>query len=261
MCLILFAYDAHIDYELILLANRDEFYARPTSPLAKWKDKGDVFAGRDLQGNGTWLGMNRSGRIAALTNYRDPNNIKPAAPTRGDLVKHFLTGKATAADYLRSVARKGQAYNGYNLLVGDATGLWYFSNQTDGIQKISPGIYGLSNHLLDTAWPKVVTGKRKLKHKIDTAAALDETELFDLLFNRHTPPDHSLPDTGVGLERERVLGSLFIVSPDYGTRSSSIVLIKKTGEVTFVERTYALNTGEPVIAGTRRIRFSISPSD
>lgn len=235
MCLILFAYRLHPRYRLLLAANRDEFYARPALPLAFWPDQPQVLAGRDEQGGGTWLGVSPAGRFAALTNYRDPTAIKPGAPSRGGLVEAWLAGQASPADYLDRLQVRAEDYNGFNLLLGTSDELWYYGSRAGVPQRLPPGLYGLSNHLLDTPWPKVERGKQAL------AALLDSPEpalsdLFTLLADRTQPPDEQLPDTGVGLALERLLAPLFIESPQYGTRCSTALLWAQDGRLTVAER-------------------------
>ena len=201
MCLILFSYAKQPGYRLILAANRDEFYDRPTQPLAVWHDDPNIYAGRDMKGNGTWLGLSLCGRIAALTNYRDPSAQNPQAPSRGLLVSRFLKGTTPPASYLEEVRKTGRHYNGFNLLVGDQKGLWYYSNHNGGIEALEPGLYGLSNHLINTDWPKIVRGKRQLTEILTRQDSWGAEELFGLLSDRVVAPDDQLPDTGVELER------------------------------------------------------------
>jgi uncharacterized protein with NRDE domain len=251
MCLILFAYNVHPRYRLVLAANRDEFYERPTASLHFWEDHPTILAGRDLRGLGTWLGVTRSGRLAAVTNFRDPRGIKKTAPSRGDLVADFLKGDRGAADYLREIAPGADAYNGFNLLVGDGDGLYDASSRGPWFRSPEPGIYGLSNHLLDTPWPKIRSGINGLKR---LAAAGDEalySGLEELLRNREKPSDDQLPDTGVGLEWERRLASIFISSPDYGTRCSSLLTIARTGRIRFKEISWELGLEGPTPAAVR----------
>jgi len=257
MCLILFSYEKHPQYRLILAANRDEFYERPTAPLVAWDSAPELFAGRDLRGQGTWLGITRSGRFAAITNYRDPASILKDAPSRGLLISNFLKGNAPAEDYLAGLKKLGAKYNGYNLLTGDPSGLWYYSNRGHGIYKLPPGHYGLSNHLLDTQWPKVAKGKTRLKNLLAAGKEIHTDSVFDLLADRTIAPDHQLPHTGVDLDWERTLSALFITSENYGTRSSSIILIKRTGEVRFLERTFNCGETNKTTHQTRCIGFTI----
>ncbi len=237
MCLILFAWKVHEEFPLILAANRDEFYERPTAPAAFWDGAPRLLAGRDLQEGGTWLGITRRGKLAALTNYRDPASLKSNVPSRGHLVSDYLRGRQTPENYLRRIKPRAAQYNGFNLLVGDDSELFCFSNR-DGLQKPAPGIHGMSNHLLDTPWPKVERGKRALNDLITGGKAPSPEALLDLLADRSRPPDGRLPVTGVGLEWERILSPLFIESPIYGTRSSTVLTIDRRGHVTFIERVF-----------------------
>ncbi len=237
MCLILFSYHHHPNYPLILAANRDEFHNRPTAALDFWEDQPALLAGRDLKGGGTWMGLSRSGRFAALTNYRDPASLRPDAVSRGGLVTDFLTGDTAARAYLNGLQNTTAIYNGFNLLVMDETGLFHYANRGDGITRVTPGIHGLSNALLDTPWPKVERGKAALEQAV-TSGDIDPESLLALLRDRSAAPDHRLPETGVGLERERMLSPMFIVSGDYGTRTSSVLIIDRNGQATFWERTF-----------------------
>ena len=235
MCLILIAHGAHPDFPLVIAANRDEYYQRPTARAGFWQDHPHILAGRDLECMGTWLGVTRGGRFAALTNYRDPRERKTDAPTRGRLVSDFLASDREPREYLEQVAIEAPRYNGFNLLAGDIDGVFYFSSRSGSVQRMSPGIHGLSNHLLDTPWPKVTLGKQRLQ-----AALADEPSaetLLDLLHDREPAQKGELPDTGVGMELERVLSPALIVSPQYGTRASTAVLFGEDGSVGFTERT------------------------
>ncbi|NNJ85421.1 MAG: NRDE family protein [Gammaproteobacteria bacterium] len=255
MCLILLSYKTHPTYRLILASNRDEFHNRPTMPLAFWEDKPDILAGRDLSGNGTWLGITRSGRLAGLTNFREPERPITGALSRGLLVSGFLDSHESPEGYLARIGSMAHRYNGFNLLVGDATGLYYYSNREHGIREITPGIHGLSNHLLNTAWPKLEKGKRLFHDLVDNERDIDLESLFDMLNDRIHPPDDQLPDTGVGPYLEFICSPIFVTSEFYGTRSSSILLREHSGRTTFVERTFALDGGIPKATDTRRVVF------
>lgn len=236
MCLILFSYLKHPRYKFILAGNRDEFYERPTQSAGFWEEDGNILAGKDLKLGGTWLGITRNGRFAAITNYREPGAFKPDAPSRGKLVSGFLEGTAAPCDYLRGVAVSAGQYNGFNILVGDTDKLCYFSNRDGGVKEIAPGLYGLSNHLLDTPWPKVQLGKTLLGAALNGDFRPDE--IFRILGNSVRPDDSRLPDTGIGLDWERILSTVFIKSPVYGTRSSTLVAIDYEGNVDFTERVF-----------------------
>jgi uncharacterized protein with NRDE domain len=257
MCLILFSYKIHPNYPLILAANRDEFYKRPTAPLDFWDTNPGVLAGRDLKANGTWLGVTRTGRIAAITNYREGGDPIEKAPSRGDLIRNYLTTDSDPSLYLNEVRKIGHTYNGFNLIAGDANGLFYISNRANRIQKLKPGLYGISNHLLNTSWPKVKNGTVRLQGVLNGKEKLDPEKIFEILSDRSIPADDELPNTGVGLQWERILSPLFITSSNYGTRSSSIVLMAASGRVTVMERTF-LKTEDGIKEGeTRKYSFMI----
>ena len=257
MCLILFAHDAHPRYRLVVAANRDEFHARPTAPAARWKDAPWILAGRDLQSGGTWIGVTRAGRWAAVTNYREPRKQRPDAPSRGELVSDFLRGEDSPARYAERVSTHAAAYNGFNLLVGAPGSLFWLSNRAPAgtPRPLTPGIYGLSNHLLDTPWPKVQRGKRALEGLL-AGPELGPEPLLEILLDQTFAADHELPETGVGPALERVLSTIFIASPEYGTRSSTALLVDREGRVLFVERSYRPHTTD---WQERRHEFEIEP--
>ncbi len=237
MCLIFISLNNHPKYKLIVAGNRDEFYARKTAPAHIWDDYPNIVGGRDLEAKGTWLAMSKQGKLSMVTNYRDLRNLKAVAPSRGELVAGYLLNGDKPDDYLKAVSQKADAYNGFNLLVGYPDTLYYYSNYQGKVQRITEGIHGLSNHLLNTPWPKVMRGKEKFCKAI-AAPRVDAETLFSLLYDEQRAPDHELPDTGIGLERERVLSSMFIKSPDYGSRCSTVILVNRNNEVLFSEREY-----------------------
>lgn len=243
MCIILLAHRAHPEYPLIVAANRDEFYERPTAQAHFWGDEAGTLAGLDLERGGTWLGVTLKGRIAAVTNYREPGRKIEDALSRGLLVSGFLQGDEEPVRYLSNLSATASSYNGFNLIVGTAERLCYFSNRGAGPQEISAGVHGLSNHLLNTAWPKVERGQQALAELLKQEEPLSIEAVFGILADDARAQDEALPETGVGLELERVLSPLFIKSTVYGTRSSTVVLFNRLGEVTFVERTYTPATG------------------
>ncbi len=237
MCLILFAWRVHPRFRLVLAANRDEFHARPSAAAAFWADERDLLGGRDLESMGTWLGMTRAGRIAAVTNVRDGRSTPPSdARSRGRLTSEFLRGGATPAQFAEAVSREAGAYRGFNLLLADREELWWTSNRGNGARRLEPGVYGVANELLDTPWPKVTAGKASLERVVQTGPSL--ACLLALLDDTQVYADDQLPDTGVGLERERMLAPVRIVSPVYGTRCSSAVLVGADGWTQFAERSY-----------------------
>jgi len=237
MCLILLSFKMHPRYPLVFAANRDEFYERPSEPVSFWPDAPDVLAGRDLKDGGMWMGITRKGRIAAVTNYRDPTSIKTDAPSRGWLVRDFLFGQDEPEAYLEKIAARVDQYNGFSLILGDASQLYYFSNR-GRMSELSPGLYGLSNHLLDAPWPKVDRGKAALAALLNREEKPEMEELFNILSDPSRPDDDRLPDTGVGLEWERILSAVFIASPTYGTRSSTILMIDRKNHVVLAERVF-----------------------
>jgi len=241
MCLIFISLNNHPQYKLIVAANRDEFYQRKTTPAHYWKDHSQILGGRDLEANGTWMAMTKSGKIGMVTNYRDLKNINPNAPTRGHLVSDFLANGDQAAPYLKEVHRKAAEYNGFNLVVGEVNDLYYYSNYQSKIVKLEAGFFGLSNHLLDTPWPKVQKGKEKMLPAI-SAGTVDPNKLFEILRDEQIAPDDQLPNTGLDIERERALSAMFIKTPNYGSRSSTVILVDNKNRVTFQERVYNLET-------------------
>lgn len=239
MCIILFAYQAHSHYKLVVAANRDEFYRRPTQPAAFWDDYPQVVAGRDLVEMGTWMGVTTGGRFSALTNYRDPLLEGKKEFSRGELVKNFLVSEVDPTDYLNQVKDTRMHYNGFNLLVHDAEQMYYYSAQDNEIVALQPGIYGLSNAALNTAWPKVTRGTSWLDRILkEQGSNISAEAVFEILADHEKPDDTLLPDTGIGLEKERLVSSIYIDSPDYCTRSSSLLTIDQEGKVEFIERTY-----------------------
>ena len=235
MCTLLLAYEVHPRYHLVLAANRDEDYHRPTAVADFWEDAPRLFAGRDLVHGGTWLGITKTGRIAALTNYREPQP-STHGPSRGNLVSRFLNEETGAEDYVERLRREGP-YRGYNLVMGDRDGLYHYSNKSDLLVRLAPGIHGLSNNLLNTPWPKVVQGKASLA-RVLAAENFSTEDLFVILADSKQAPDEQLPDTGVGLDLERLLSPIFIKSERYGTRSSTVLLVNTDGKATFVERSF-----------------------
>ncbi len=242
MCLILFSYDQHPKYRLILAANRDEFYERPTEPAGYWDEYPGLLAGKDVKAGGTWMGITANLRFAAITNHRDPSAEKAIAPSRGHLVLDYLKGDLSPQQYLQNLSGGAGEYNGFNLLVGDAHSLWYFSNRDGEVRAVTPGVHGLSNALLDTPWPKVEKGKARLS-EIVGQQTVEQADLMTMLSDSSQAADEDLPQTGVPLEWERRLSSMFIESPNYGTRASSVLLIDHEGHVSFIERTVG-----PVVA-------------
>ena len=237
MCLVLFAYKVHPSYNLIVAANRDEFYNRATASAHYWEDDSTILAGRDLEKQGTWMGISKEGRFSALTNYRDPSESLEGKRSRGELVANALKYSGEIRDYMQTLSFARERYPGYNLLAGDQKELYYYSNISNSLEILQPGIYGLSNDLLNTDWPKVMSGKEELANCINLSQDHLVENLFSILRNSDPFPDEYLPNTGVPLELERLLSSLFIKSEDYGTRSSTVLLMSNQ-HIQYVERTY-----------------------
>ena len=255
MCLLAFRWMNHPTYALVLAGNRDEAYARPTASADFWDDAPEVLAGRDLKAGGTWMGVSTTGRWSVITNIRNPDAVREDAPSRGHLVSEYLQSRANPVEHLESLAPDAHRYNGFNLIAGDLHTCAYLSNGRNGVEEVEPGIHGLSNAVLDDDWPKTQKATAALRRLSQTDAVAPEA-LTAMLVDRDPFPAERLPDTGVGVEVERMLSPLFIESESYGTRASTVLLITHTGRVTFVERTF--HRGEP--GHTRRYQFEISSS-
>jgi len=238
MCLIVIAYQQHSRYPLVVAANRDEFYARPTAPAGFWEARPDLLAGCDLLGGGTWLGITRSGRFAAVTNYREPGETRRDAPSRGQLVTDYLCSGDAPLDYLQEISGRGADYNGYNLIAGSPGSMAWYSNRGGDPRELESGVYGVSNHLLDTPWPKVERGKAGVTAILGDGEP-DPEALLRILADSTLAGDDALPDTGVGRDRERTLSPMFISSDNYGTRSSTVLTVDTRRRVRFAERSYA----------------------
>lgn len=253
MCLAVLALHFLPGIPVLIAANRDEFHARPTLPAAQWPDAPDVYAGRDGQAGGTWMGATAQGRYALVTNFREPGRHLDNAPSRGALVEDYLRGAMTPQAYLETVHGVDQAYNGFNLIVGDARQAWYLSNRDGGPRALAPGVYALSNHLLDTPWPKLARTKAAFSAVLQHAPQPDLPGLFAALGDRSPADDADLPATGLPLDRERLLSSPFIVSPDYGTRSSSVMALHGNGAGELQERRFA---PDGAVSGVSQLTFS-----
>jgi uncharacterized protein with NRDE domain len=257
MCLYAFAFKTHPDYPLVIAGNRDELYDRPTAPLGFWQDHPHVLGGRDLKHKGTWLGMSRKGSLALLTNFREGDRPKSQGFSRGHLVSNFLTGGLSPKSYLEKLTETAADYAGFNLLVGDAHGLWYFSNRRPGIQELKPGVYGLSNHLLDTPWPKLSRARAAFEAILGNQAEIGINDLIGILTDRKSVPDKALPQTGIELALERLLATVFVISPGYGTRSSAVILVDRYYHVTFFEQTWQTNQAAATPAGHICLQFTV----
>ena len=257
MCLVLIAWRVHPRYPLIVAANRDEFYARPTLPAHRWPGTSGMIAGKDLEAGGSWMGVDAAGRFAAVTNFRELEQGPADARSRGELVADYLLGDVPAEIYIAELAERANHYRGYNLLLTDSGGLYCASNRGAPIRSLPPGFHGVSNGPLDSDWPKVRRGRQLL------AKAVDRTEpsprhLLELLRDRTQPADEALPNTGVGLEGERLLGTIAIdgtmAGRAYGTRSASALMLDVQGRGEFVEHSRSDD------ASWQQCAFSIAPS-
>ena len=240
MCLLVLAWAAHPRYRLIVAANRDEYHERPAAPLAKWPEPPGILAGRDLRAAGTWLGIDPARRFGVVTNFRELQRPRPAAPSRGGLIPQFLAGGADARQFLARLETAAGEYSGFNLLLGDAGSLWYGSNRAlPFARQLPPGVYGLSNELLDTPWPKLLRVKARFQEWLAQPQAT-AAELFALLADRTQSPqsDAPLPTGGLPREWERILSAPFVVNPAYGTRCSTVVLLEPGGALYLAERRF-----------------------
>jgi uncharacterized protein with NRDE domain len=251
LCLIVLAWRARDDFPLLVAANRDEWRERPAEPAHWWADHPDLFAGRDLQAGGTWMGVTRTGRFAAVTNFRDPSDKRSTARSRGGLVTDFLAGTESAARFLSNLSARDHEYNGFNLLVGDGLSLLYYGSREGQVRPLERGVYGLSNHLLDEPWPKVTLARREMQAALEEANPVPR--LFDMLSSEAVAPEEQLPHSGVGVEWERRLSAALITGADYGTRASTVMGVASDGAVFFEERTRGAD-GEVVGAAVERFR-------
>lgn len=253
MCLAVLALHALPGIPVLIAANRDEFHARPTHPAAQWADAPGLYAGRDGLAGGTWMGVTAKGRFALVTNFREPGRYLAPAPSRGALVEDYLRGNDSPQAYLARTHESDQAYNGFNLIVGDTRQAWYLSNRDGPPRPLAPGIYALSNHLLDTPWPKLARTKTAFTEVLGRTPQPDLPALFEALADRQTATDEDMPATGLPPDREKLLSSPFIVSPDYGTRSSSVLVLREGGAGQLDERRFA---PDGTVSGESRLAFS-----
>ncbi|PCJ28222.1 MAG: hypothetical protein COA96_01565 [SAR86 cluster bacterium] len=243
MCLIIIAYQADSRYPLVVAANRDELYARPTDEANFWTDDPQtqqVLAGRDLLAGGTWLGISQGGRFAAVTNIRDPSQTEKKPRSRGELTRNFLVGEESAEQYCDSLISSFNDFAGYNLLIGDRNSLVYVNNQEEKMSNLEPGVHGLSNGLLNSPWPKVTQGRKNLQSLLDDENGVNTDDLISMMDDRTQAQDEDLPDTGVPIELERRLSSAFIHNDEgiYGTLCSSAVIFDESGDIRFAEQNY-----------------------
>jgi uncharacterized protein with NRDE domain len=239
MCLAVLALGHTPGMAALVAANRDEFHARPSAPAARWPAEPAVYGGRDLQGGGTWMAASGAGRYALVTNYRDfTRQMMSGAPSRGALVENFLRGAESPAAYMARVRAEGERYNGFNLIVGDTATAWYYGNRGGAPRELAPGVYAISNHLLDTPWPKLLRVKTAFERLLAAHPSPDVEALYAALHDREPAADSELPATGMSLDRERLLSSPFIVDPAYGTRASTVLRLHANGSGELFERRY-----------------------
>lgn len=238
MCLVIFHLQKHPNYKLIVAANRDEFYDRPTASAHFWEDKPNILAGRDLEQKGTWLGINKQGQFATLTNFRDPTLESTDKMSRGEIVTNYLMENIAPKKFLAQLHENRKRYNGFNVLLGNSEKLFYYNNIEQKIKQVSHGTHALSNHMLNTAWPKVEKGKADVRNYVMSHKNIEVEKLFNILSNNEVSDDELLPSTGIDLSLERQLSPLFIKTPNYGTRCSTVLLVDHYNNTTFVERTY-----------------------
>ncbi len=255
MCLIVVAWRAREDLPLVVAANRDEWRDRPAKPAHWWPDQPRIFAGRDLKAGGTWMGVTRNGRFAAVTNFRDPSDKRSTALSRGTLATEFLVGDESAARYLSNLSARAHEYNAFNLILGDGTSLFYYGSREGVPRAIEPGVHGLSNHVLDEPWPKVIRGCTAMELALMQADPADG--LFEMLSDTKPARDDELPHTGVGIEWERRLSPPLIAGDDYGTRCSTVMVADARGEIRFEERTRDAG-GRVTGVATERITTTVS---
>ncbi len=236
MCIIAFSLNEHPDYKLIIAANRDEFFERPSTYAGWWEDQPGIYGGRDLQAGGTWLGMTKSGKIAAVTNFRDPSNIRPDAKTRGTLALDYLKGETDAKSYLEALAKAADDYNGFNLLLFENDRAYHFSNYEHQLNEIAGGVHTLSNALLNTPWPKVTKLQKRFSQTIKEAFEADD--LLGVLEDDAQAPDELLPSTGIPYEWEKAISSICIKTENYGTCCSTIITVDHSNCVRFTERSF-----------------------
>jgi uncharacterized protein with NRDE domain len=256
MCLIALAYRAHPEFELVIAANRDEFHARPTAPAGAWEDAPDVFGGRDLSQGGSWLALSKRGRLACVTNVRRMAAPDPAAPSRGGLVASFVRGNQSARMFSDEVAGRALTFAGFNLLLWDGAELRYLNNHTRFVAREVPlGVHVVSNADLDTPWPKTEYLRRAMTAWVASGDE-DEAPLLTAMADRTPAADADLPDTGVGLDLERMLSPAFIVGPRYGTRCTTVVAFRRNGSVSFTEWRFD-PSGQP--SGRSHARWAFEP--
>jgi len=252
VCLLVLAWAAHPRYQLVVAANRDEYHERPAAPLAKWPEPPGILAGRDLRAAGTWLGLDPARRFGVVTNFRELQSPRPAAPSRGGLIPRYLSGSHGARQFFAQLEPAASEYSGFNLLLTDAASLWYGSNRAAAFaRELPPGVYGLSNELLDTPWPKLTRVRARFEARLESSR-IEAEDLLPLLADHARSPADELPNTGLPHELERALSAPFIVTETYGTRCSTALTLDEHGRCRFIERSFD-PSGRPI--GDARFDF------
>lgn len=256
MCLVLIGYHVHPAYPLVIAANRDEFFHRPTRKAGFWEDQPTVLAGRDLEKGGTWLGIDTAGRVAAVTNYREPPQQRTNSGdlSRGFLVRDYLTGSSPVQVFLEDVARNLHRYDGFNLFAGDQRNLYFISTYMEKPVSLAPGIHGISNGALDYPWPKVLLGKSRFDGILQKQEVINEEDFFTLLADRTVPDTGPVPESGLDIDTARLIAPIFVHGEKYGTRSSTVLLCSREGKVKFTEKSFDKDGGE---TGTVTFEFTL----
>lgn len=242
MCLISLAVKTHPKYKLVLLANRDEYHQRPTKKADWWYENGNIFGGKDLSGGGSWLAISKNGKISAITNYRDTSRKVENNISRGLILSNYLENNINALDYFEKLSASKDNYEGYNLIFGNQNKLYHYSNISNKLTALDNGVHTISNHLLDTPWPKVLKANEVMQNLVENNNDFPIETAFQLFKNKDKAPDNKLPNTGIGIEYERMLSSIYIDVPGYGTRATSIITIDNNNKVYFEEREFVLKT-------------------
>jgi uncharacterized protein with NRDE domain len=258
MCLLVIAWQVHPRYRLVVAANRDEFHERPTERMAPWPAPDDIIAGRDLRAGGTWLGVDRNRRFGIVTNFRELQRPAPGSPSRGNLIPGYLRNPAPVTQFIENLEPVAEHYSGFNLLLTDRDSLWYVSNRAPQFARaLPPGIYGLSNELLDTPWPKLLRVRKRFDTLVNQPDNIPEEALFAILADPiQAGVDEALADTGLSQEWGQLLSSPFIRNQDYGTRCSTVLLQEKSGALTLTERRFG---PQGVLLGDTR--FDLGPNE
>lgn len=252
MCLIALAWEPDSRYRLVVAANRDEFHERPTAPLGRWTDEPSIVAGRDLEAGGTWMGITTEGRWAAVTNFRETTPPPEDATSRGTMVADFLRSTESPERWLESLRGGANRFAGFNLFIATPDEVGFLTNRSDHVTSLEPGVHGLSNGPWNADWPKVARAIKGMEDALGSDSV--EEDLFELLRDRAVAPDETLPDTGFGIDRERTLSPIFVLGETYGTRSSTVLIVRTDGRVTIREKSW---TPDGSLAGESTESFKL----